>query len=131
MTNWWTVRRSSAVFQQSAFQQDGATYHVVVDGDPADYDMAKLDQVLAKITHAEVDWMQDRPFDEYTFLYHFPRGHGAGGMEHAYGTAIDVNADRLHDQLDAAGQRHRARVLSSVERETHSAAIAGAHRLSA
>ena len=39
-----------------------------------------------------VDWMADRPFDDYTFLYHFPRGHGAGGMEHAYGTAIDVNA---------------------------------------
>jgi predicted metalloprotease with PDZ domain len=86
-------------FQQSTFQQDGATYHVVVDGDPADYDMAKLDQVLEKITHAEVDWMQDRPYDEYTFLYHFPRGHGAGGMEHAYGTAIDVNADRLHTSL--------------------------------
>jgi predicted metalloprotease with PDZ domain len=86
-------------FQQSAFQQDGSTYHVVVDGDQADYDMAKLDKMLMRITHAEVDWMQDRPYDEYTFLYHFPRGHGAGGMEHAYGTAIDVNADRLHSSL--------------------------------
>ncbi len=87
------------IFQQSAFQQDGATYHVVVDGDPADYDMAKLDKMLIKITHAEVDWMQDRPYDEYTFLYHFPRGHGGGGMEHAYGTAIDVNTDRLRNSL--------------------------------
>jgi predicted metalloprotease with PDZ domain len=87
------------VFQQSAFQQDGANYHVVVDGNPADYDMTKLDQVLEKITHAEVDWMQDRPYDEYTFLYHFPHGHGGGGMEHAYGTAIEVNADRLRDSL--------------------------------
>ena len=32
------------IFQQSSFQQDGATYHVVVDGNPADYDMAKLDE---------------------------------------------------------------------------------------
>jgi predicted metalloprotease with PDZ domain len=86
-------------FQQSAFQQDGATYHVVVDGELAGYDMAKLDQMLEKITHAEVDWMHDRPYDEYTFLYHFPHGHGAGGMEHAYGTAIDVNADRLRVSL--------------------------------
>jgi predicted metalloprotease with PDZ domain len=86
-------------FRQSTFQQDGAIYHVVVDADPADYNLAKLNQVLEKITHAEVDWMQDRPFDEYTFLYHFPRGHGAGGMEHAYGTAIDVNADRLRNSL--------------------------------
>src|SRR5262249_32603097 len=39
------------------------------------------------------------PYEEYTFLYHFPRGYGAGGMEHAYGTAIDVNADRLRNGL--------------------------------
>ena len=87
------------VFQQSSFQQDGATYHVVVHGNPADYDMTKLDGVLRQITHAEVDWMQDRPFDEYTFLYHFPHGPAGGGMEHAYGTAIDVNADRLRGDL--------------------------------
>jgi len=82
-------------FQQFDFQQDGAIYHVVVHSDPKDYDSAKLQDILRKITHAAVDWMADRPFGEYTFLYHFPRGHGAGGMEHAYGTAIDLNADRL------------------------------------
>lgn len=87
------------ILQQSWFQQDGATYHVVVHGNPADYDMAKLDGVLKKITHAEVDWMQDRPYDEYTFLYHFPHGPAGGGMEHAYGTAIDVNAERLKTDL--------------------------------
>ncbi len=86
-------------FQQSSFQQDGATYHVVVHGNPTDYDMGKLDTVLKQITHAEVDWMQDRPYDEYTFLYHFPHGPAGGGMEHAYGTAIDVNADRLRGDL--------------------------------
>lgn len=86
-------------FQQSSFQQDGATYHVVVDGNPADYDKAKLDEMLARITHVAVDWMQDRPYEEYTFLYHFPRGYGGGGMEHAYGATIDVNADRLRSDL--------------------------------
>jgi predicted metalloprotease with PDZ domain len=86
-------------FRQAVFQEDSATYHVVVDGDPADYDMAKLLEVLRKITHAAVDWMHDRPYEEYTFLYHFPRGHGPGGMEHAYGTAIDVSAERLRDDL--------------------------------
>ncbi len=86
-------------FRQSEFKEDGATYHVVVDGNPADYDMAKLDEVLARITHAAVDWMQDRPFDEYTFLYHLPQGPGGGGMEHAYGTAIEVRAKRLRESL--------------------------------
>ena len=86
-------------FQQSEFKQDGATYHVVVDGNSADYDLAKINSMLAAITHAEVDWMQDRPYDEYTFLYHFPKGPGGGGMEHAYGTAIDINASRLRSGL--------------------------------
>ena len=59
-----------------------------------------LTAVLKQITHAEVDWMQDRPYDEYTFLYHFPQGPAGGGMEHAYGTAIDVNAERLRERHD-------------------------------
>jgi predicted metalloprotease with PDZ domain len=86
-------------FRQSEFQQDGATYHVVVDGSPADYDMAKLDELLGRITHAAVDWMQDRPYEEYTFLLHLPHGPGGGGMEHAYGTALELNADRMRASL--------------------------------
>jgi predicted metalloprotease with PDZ domain len=39
--------------------------------------------------------MEDRPFDSYMFLYHFPRGPAGGGMEHSYSTAISVNADVL------------------------------------
>jgi predicted metalloprotease with PDZ domain len=83
------------VFQSFEFQQDGATYHIVVHASASDYDIGKLLDTLRKVTHAEVDWMGDRPFDTYTFLYHFPRSHGAGGMEHAYGTAIDMNARYL------------------------------------
>ncbi len=83
------------IFQHFDFQQDGATYHIVVHASPATTTAAKLQDTLLKITHAEVDWMGDRPFDDYTFLYHFPHGHGAGGMEHAYGTAIDINAKYL------------------------------------
>ena len=46
--------------------------------------------------------MNDRPFDTYMFIYHFPRGPAGGGMEHAYSTAIDVNADaRSSRRLDA------------------------------
>ncbi len=89
----------TGVFQHFDFQQDGAAYHVVVHASPGDYDTAKLEDILKRITHAEVDWMADRPFDAYTFLYHFPQGYGAGGMEHAYGTAIDLNAQRLKSNM--------------------------------
>jgi predicted metalloprotease with PDZ domain len=87
------------VFQHFDFQQDGATYHIVVHASSSDYESAKLEEVLRKITHAAVDWMADRPFNEYTFLYHFPRGHGAGGMEHAFGTAIEMNGERLSGNI--------------------------------
>ena len=86
------------VFQHFDFQQDGATYHVVVHGSPGDYD-GETAGPGPQIAHAEVDWMADRPFDNYTILYHFPHGHGAGGMEHAYGTAIDLNAEHLKRSL--------------------------------
>ena len=80
------------IFQEQSFQQDGATYHIVVHASPADYDAQLLQDSLQRITHTAVDWMQDRPYDEYTFLYDFPHGPAFGGMEHAYGTAISASA---------------------------------------
>jgi len=86
-------------FKDVFFDQDGATFHVVVDANPADYDMETLKQTVHKIVAAGVSWMGDRPFTEYLFLYHFPHGPGGGGMEHAYSAAIDVSADRLKDDF--------------------------------
>ena len=82
-------------FQESDFDQDGGHYRVVVDAEPSDYDVEKIDAMLHKIVAAATSWMADRPFDIYMFLYHFPRGPAGGGMEHSYSTAIDVNADVL------------------------------------
>ncbi len=85
-------------------QQDGATYHVVVDS--PDVDLRALQGMLRKITAAAVEWMQDRPYDEYTFLFLAAHGTGGGGMEHAYSTVIDVGPERLkQDVLNAAGFR--------------------------
>ena len=87
--------------QQYSFQQDGATYHIVVYENPVEYDSVGLTDTLKRITHATVDWMQDRPYDDYTFLYDFPHGPGAGGMEHAYGTAISASAASGQVNLDS------------------------------
>jgi predicted metalloprotease with PDZ domain len=85
-------------FQESDFDEGGAHYRVIVDAEPADYDMARIVGDLHKIVAAATSWMNDRPFDSYMFLYHFPRGPAGGGMEHAYSTAIDFNSDALaHD----------------------------------
>ena len=88
-------------FQESDFDAGGARYRVIVDAEPADYDMAQIVADLHKIVAAATGWMDDRPFDSYMFLFHFPRGPGGGGMEHAYSTAIDLNADTLARSQDA------------------------------
>jgi len=82
-------------FKESDFEEGGGHYRVIVDAEPGDYDMEKLAAMLHKVVAAATGWMDDRPFDNYMFLYHFPRGRGGGGMEHAYSTAIAVNADAL------------------------------------
>jgi predicted metalloprotease with PDZ domain len=88
-------------FQESDFDEGGARYRVVVDGQPSDFDIAKITAMLHKIVTAATTWMDDRPFDHYLFIYHFPRGPAGGGMEHAYSTAIAVSADALAKSPEA------------------------------
>jgi predicted metalloprotease with PDZ domain len=83
------------VFQESDFDEGGGHYRVIVDAESGDYDMEKIVAMLHKIVAAATSWMDDRPFDGYMFLYHFPRGPAGGGMEHSYSTAIAVNAEVL------------------------------------
>ena len=82
-------------FRESDFDEGGRHYRVVIDAEPADYDMEKIDVMLHKVVAAAISWMDDRPFQTYMFIYHFPRGPAGGGMEHAYSTAIDVNAEAM------------------------------------
>ncbi|MGA8311613.1 MAG: PDZ domain-containing protein [Terriglobales bacterium] len=88
-------------FQESDFDEGGGHYRVVVDADPADHDMQQLVLMLRRLVSAAAAWMDDRPFETYLFLYHFPRGPAGNGMEHAYSTAIDLSAGRLADNLQA------------------------------
>src|SRR5258706_12637213 len=82
-------------FKESDFDEGGGPYRVIVDAEPGDYDMETIAAMLHKIVAAATSWMDDRPFDTYMFLYHFPRGPAGGGMEHSYSTAIAVNAEVL------------------------------------
>jgi predicted metalloprotease with PDZ domain len=83
------------LFHEADFNEGGGHYRVVIDAESDDYDMEKIAAMLHKIVAAATSWMDDRPFDTYMFLYHFPKGPAGGGMEHSYSTAIEVNADVL------------------------------------
>jgi len=82
-------------FQEADFELGPGHYRVVIDADPADYDVAKIVAMDQRIVAAETSWMDDEPSGSYLFIYHFPRGPGSGGMEHADSTAIDSSAKRL------------------------------------
>ena len=88
-------------FALQAFDEGGAHYEVAVHADPSDYDMSAITAQARKIAATEVEWMGDRPFDHYIFIYHFRRGPAGGGMEHAYSTAIDSSAQRVKQDPEA------------------------------
>jgi predicted metalloprotease with PDZ domain len=86
-------------FHQYDFEESGAHFCIIMDADAADYDADKIVADLHKIIVAATSWMNDRPFDTYTFFYHFPHGPAGGGMEHAYSTAIELNAQSIQHSL--------------------------------
>lgn len=85
-------------FKESAFDEAGAHYRIVVHADSADYDMQKITSTVQRIVAASTSWMNDHP-QNFLFLYHVPKEHGGGGMEHAYSTAISVNATTLSENI--------------------------------
>ena len=91
----------AGMFQEADFDEGGGHYRVVVDADRSDYDLERIVADVRRIVAAATGWMNDRPFESYLFLYHFPRGPGGGGMEHAYSTAIELNAQTLKDNFQA------------------------------
>jgi len=82
-------------FQSYQYQQGPATYRVIVRARPEDYSSKLLLDSIEQITATETALMQDVPFKQYTFIFHFPRQGGGGGMEHADGTAISFPAARI------------------------------------
>jgi predicted metalloprotease with PDZ domain len=88
-----------SAFHEFGFDEAGGHYRVIIDADPTDYDSDKIVANLRKIVAAATSWMNDRPFDTYTFFYHFPRGPAGGGMEHSYSTAIELNALTIRRSL--------------------------------
>jgi len=88
------IRDRLGIFEETAFEEGGAHFRVVIHGKPGSYQLSTLIDELKKIVAAGAWWMQDRPFDHYLLIYHFPES-GGGGMEHAYSTAIEISPARL------------------------------------
>ena len=86
-------------FEETAFDEAGAHYRIVVhrDSKSGNSQIARIADTLRRIVKAEIAWMDDQPLDHYLFIYHFPSHRGGGGMEHAFGTAIELKAGEANE----------------------------------
>ena len=111
-------------FQESDFDEGGGHYRVVVDADPADYDMQQHRRHAAR-AGCRRHCLDGRPtVSNLCFHLSFSARPRGGGMEHAYSTAIDISAQPTCGKSRCPCRSDRARVLSFVECETHPSAIA-------
>ncbi|HYY68824.1 MAG TPA: PDZ domain-containing protein [Terriglobales bacterium] len=125
-------------FAQAFVTQGDVNYRVVVDAASGDYDMGRLVEIVRTIVRTETAWMDDRPFSQYLFIFHFPRGPGGGGMEHANAAVLEMNAEAAkHDPVALASvtaheffhswnvKRIRPQSLEPIDytREQYSAAL--------
>jgi predicted metalloprotease with PDZ domain len=67
------------------------TVTVVIHGDK--WRKKQVEDDLKRICQYELKLMDGAPFERYTFILHFGKGAGGGGMEHANSTAIGAYSD--------------------------------------
>ena len=79
-------------FEEFSFVEAGAPIRVVVDA--KEWNRARLEDALKRITGYELKLMGGAPFKEYTFFFHIGSyaEAGGGGMEHANGSAISSSS---------------------------------------
>lgn len=84
-------------FEQFRFAVAGARIRVVVHG--TGWRRETLEAKLRRIVEYQVALMEDAPFEEFLFIYHFDSG--GGGMEHANSTAIHTAGDSNVEGISA------------------------------
>ncbi|MGH9357162.1 MAG: hypothetical protein ACRD10_13620, partial [Terriglobia bacterium] len=82
-------------FRLYSFRRGSAVYRVAVHANAQDYSPRRLLKSIDAVTAAETALMGGMPCPQYTFIFHFPRQGGGGGMEHSCGAAISFPAADL------------------------------------
>jgi len=92
-------------FQERDITANCGKYRIILDLDNlvrAPNAQSILDRItpsIERIVSAETTWMNDCPFDAYTFIYHFSDAPERGGMEHASSTAITLSPSSVTGNL--------------------------------
>jgi predicted metalloprotease with PDZ domain len=75
------------------FQITGITPPITVVVHGENWKRRRVEENLKRICKYELKLMNGAPFEHYTFIIHFGRGAGGGGMEHTNSTAIGAYSD--------------------------------------
>jgi predicted metalloprotease with PDZ domain len=86
-------------FSQADFTGTCGKYRVVLDGENAASILKKVVPSIERIVASAAQWMNDCPFQDYLFIYHASDS-SDGGMEHAFGTAINLPAADFDKDLN-------------------------------
>jgi predicted metalloprotease with PDZ domain len=96
-------------FEESDFTAACGRYRVILDWEadarttPNADPQKTLHEIvpsLQRIASSASRWMSDCPFQDYMFIFHATDSPSSGGMEHAYGTAINLNQKEFTGDLD-------------------------------
>jgi predicted metalloprotease with PDZ domain len=80
-----------STFAEADFNGSCGRYRVTLDADNAAAILKKIVSPIERMVASAAQWMSDCPFQDYLFIYHISDS-SDGGMEHAFGTAINLPA---------------------------------------
>jgi predicted metalloprotease with PDZ domain len=83
------------------FEVPGVSSRISVVVHGTNWHKKQVEDDLRRICKYELKLMDGAPFEHYTFLLHFGRGAGGGGMEHMNSTAIGAFSDEYLSGLAA------------------------------
>jgi predicted metalloprotease with PDZ domain len=88
-------------FAEKDFDGRCGRYRVIADAADPHAILAKIIPPIERIVDTATAWMNDCPFQTYTFIYHFSDSSNSGGMEHAYSTAITQPLGNVQNDLES------------------------------
>lgn len=87
----------SPSFRFYTFVYKGGRFELVFQGE-ADFDSARVVGDIRKIVAAQIDMMQDVPFERYLFMYHLLPYRFGHGVEHKNSTSIVIGPANFDDE---------------------------------
>ncbi len=88
-------------FAERDFDGRCGKYRIIADAPDTNLVFPKIIPPVQRIVNAASEWMNDCPFQTYTFIFHLSDTPNSDGMEHAYSSAITVPLGNIQNDLES------------------------------